>query len=187
MLIFSCSYGSKSNALNYGAEFLGASIGEAAIGIPSAIVSSIAFGQTASNDNEGWFYSVVMGGITGYLLGSSVGAPLGAITAGKIIHQKGSILSAYIGGITGMILGGMTILGYNNTSGQQNSWPFVITAAGILPPLCSVIGYNLLPHKDNNSHTMFNRNLPQIGVTVLPERYNNKLSTKIGANITFRF
>lgn len=180
LLMFSCAYGSKTNALNYGVEFLGASAGDILIGIPSGLfISGMIFG--------GSFNLVDMGpGLTfagsAYVIGGSIGAPLGTILSGKIIHTDGSVLGAYAGGFVGMGLGILALASAEKISGQV-AWPSFL----LLPPTCSVIGYNLFPHKTNSQSMLFNKNLPSLGLTILPEKYGDKISPKIGANITVRF
>jgi Na+-transporting NADH:ubiquinone oxidoreductase subunit NqrB len=135
--------------------------------------------------NAGWA-EVVTSCLGGYCVGGIIGAPHGTMLTGKIMRQNGSWYSAFIGGILGTVLGISELAVYNNGI-SQNSWSIVISTALALPPLCSVVGYNLIPHKNNSQSNIFSKNLPAIGLSVLPEKHGDKISPKIGANIRFRF
>ncbi len=188
LLIFSCTYGSKSNALNYGAEFLGASIGQCVIGIPLTIAGVIGLAYGFGDLDVGPAIAI-MGVGGGFVIGSTVGAPLGTMLTGKIMHQRGSRSGAWLGGLLGTGLGLSTILLYSNATAnqEQNNWHMILLTAFVLPPLCSVTGYNLFSYKDDYQSMFFNKNIPRIGVTVLPVKHNNKISAKIGLNVSFRF
>ena len=172
---------SKENWQEPAKEFLGAVAGDVLIGIPSGLVTTfVFFGTHADLMDKG--PGITFAAIT-YIAGGMIGAPLGTVYTGKKLHQSGSVLDAYLGGVVGTGLG---ILILSQTDSKIPA-TIAIPAFILLPPLCSVIGYNLFPHKNNSQSSIFSKNLPAIGLSVLPEKHVDKISPKIGANVTFRF
>lgn len=165
----------------YSLEFLGATVGEFVIGIPICLL--IAYSVPWPSDaHEGPAVASCLGG---YCLGSIVGAPLGTIAIGKLMRQRGSRLGAFAGGLLGTGLGLFTVWQYNQATlnKQQNHWPQVILTALVLPPLCSVIGYNLFRCKsDSHSSTQHCDILPAFTLQLIPDY---KKSIKFGINIKF--
>lgn len=177
----------EGNESNYGWEFLGACTGELLLGV-SPIIGSIAISSIPKWNNSNDEGLAILAVFAAYPIGGMVGAPVGTVLTGKIIHDEGSVFGAYAGGIIGTGLGVLTVYSYSKATAhvEQNSWPLVITAALILPPIMSVVGYQL--GKPENQFQSYNsKNSPNLTFTVLPEKHNNKISPKIGANITFRF
>jgi hypothetical protein len=125
------------------------------------------------------------GVLIGYIVGGSVGAPTGTIITGNSLEDEGSYLGSYAGGIIGTGLGFLSIYLYNRIYPNDAAWPAIIPAL-LLPPVFSVIGYNL--HKSENEfNSSIPNNFPKIGLMVLPEKHGDKILPKIGANVMFRF
>jgi hypothetical protein len=175
ILMCSCANGSKPNAINYGAEFLGAAVGDVLIGITSASIA--VHGEL---NDAGPLITFI--GIA-YLTGGLIGSPLGTALTGKITNTKGSVLGSFIGGLAGTALGVLITFTVPDQSPQEVVLPTIL----LLPPACSVIGYNIFPHKDNSQTMIFPAKFPALGFTVIPEKHGDKISPKIGANITFKF
>jgi len=170
----------EENERNRGAEFLGAIIGEVLIGIPVAFIAGYVWVRTVPE----YYKYIDPGSDMGqpawiYLFCGTVGAPLGTVITGKIVHDDGSALGAFAGGIIGTGLAYLSVV--------QN-FPAVVGLPTVLlgPQVFSVIGYNLFPHK-SEFHSSVPKNFPELGLTVLPEKYDNKISPKIGAKVTVRF
>jgi hypothetical protein len=170
----------EENDRSVGLEFLGATAGELLIGISSgALATGVAMSIFNVDGDVGPGF-VFLG--VGYIVGTSVGAPLGTILTAKIVQAEGSVFGAYVGGIMGTGLGGLSAIYL------QGDVPDKVLVASmlLLPPLCSVIGYNL--HKSGNDfNSSIPKNFPEMEFTVLPEKYDNKISPKIGAKVTVRF
>jgi hypothetical protein len=155
-------------------EFLGATTGDFLIGTLIVIGSA-----QAAYDLE----DIANDMLIGYIVGGSVGAPTGTILTAKIVHDEGSVLGAYVGGIVGTGLGMLSAIYFAD---RDISASIALPTFLLFPPLCSVIGCKL--HKPaNESHSSIPKNFPVVGLTVLPEKYDNKISPKIGANVMFRF
>lgn len=166
----------------YGWEFLGAIAGDVLIAIPSAVVVTyVTYGSLNEVVHDIGPGIVFLG--TAYIAGSSIGAPLGTLHTGKIVHDKGSVLGAYVGGVVGTGLGMLTLICFGDKISEQITIPTFL----LLPPICSVIGYNLFPHKSDSQSYLFPKNFPELAFTVLPEKQDNKISPKIGAKVTVRF
>jgi drug/metabolite transporter (DMT)-like permease len=165
----------------YGWEFLGAIAGDVLIGIPIAVAVSYANGSLdeVAHDVGPAFVFV----LTAYIGGGSIGAPLGTLHTGKIVHDKGSVLGSFIGGVVGTTLGGLVTVYLIDKSPQEVVIPTIL----LLPPLCSVIGYNLFPHKSDSQSHLSPKNFPELSLTIQPEKHDNKISPKIGAKVTVRF
>jgi len=172
-------------------EFLGATVGEFVIGVPTTVVATLGWGYAFRGiaDGSAAFGAMVLGGLTGYAVSGPVGAPLGTVLTGKILRDEGSILGAYAGGIVGTGLGLLTVYLYNRATSnvQQNYWQVIIATALLLPPICSVTGYNVFLHKSDSQSHLSPKNFPELALTVLPQKYGNKISPKIGAKVTVRF
>ena len=162
---------------NYEKEFLGATVGHVVTGI-TAMTLTVLVEPIYFTDH---FFSLAIGG---YLVGGMLGTPLGTLLTGKIIQEKGSVLGSSVGGVIGTSLG---LLATYYMFGKEPQQELIIPTILILPPLCSVIGYNIFPHKNDFQSSVFPQNLPAIGLLVLPEKHGDKISPKIGANVTFRF
>lgn len=163
---------------NYGWEFLGATIGHVVTGITAMTITVLGSPSVNYIDLENSVKLISYG----YLIGGMFGAPLGTLLTGKIVQDKGSVLGTYIGGLTGIGLGVLATVTLIDKDPQEVVIPTIL----LLPPLCSVVGYNLFPHKNDSQSNIFPKNLPAIGLSVLPEKHGDKISPKIGANITFR-
>ena len=168
-----------------GLEFLGATAGEFAIGIPTCLLIAYSV-QWGSNVHGG---GAVVSCLSGCFVGGIIGAPLGTKLIGKTMYQKGSGLGAYAGGIVGTGLGLLSVYLYNNATSdvQQNSWPAVITTSLLLPPILSVTGYNLFPSKNSSASSMFEKYVPQCAVTLRPIEHNNKITPEIGLKLSLSF
>jgi hypothetical protein len=172
----------------YGLEFLGASIGQCVIGIPITIAGVIGLAYGFGDLGDGGAAAAVLGVGGGHVVGSTVGAPLGTMLTGKIMYQKGSRLGAWMGGLLGTGLGLSTIWMYDEATHnqQQNDWGIILLTSLVLPPLCSVGGYNLLGSK-STSQSFYDKNNPQFTFALKPEKYRNKISPKFGMNIICGF
>jgi hypothetical protein len=172
----------------YGLEFLGATIGQFVINIPATIASVLFFGPVLLSSGDNGTANIGFRDGAVYIVVNTVGASLGTLLTGKIIHQKGSRLGAWTGGLLGAGLGFSTILIYDmaNRNQLQYNWGILLPVSYVLSPLCAVAGYNLLGSK-NSSQSLLNKNMPQFSLTIKPEKYQNKILPKFGVNILYNF
>ena len=166
-------------------EFLGATIGEFGIGITGSYISyrilRLPYAENISSDLSWDLFLESL--VWGLGTGAIIGTPLGTVLTGKIVHDKGSVLGAYVGGVVGTGLGMLTLICFGDKISEQITIPTFL----LLPPTCSVIGYNLFPHKSDSQSYLSPKNFPELALTVLPQKYGNKISPKIGAKVTVRF
>lgn len=169
------------NARNIMSELLGATLGGVIIGVPVAAIAGPIWVHNVPEyykyidpySDAGWVPWT-------YLFCGTIGAPLGTVISGKIIHDHGSTLGAFAGGIIGT---GLVYLSL------KQHFPDAVTIPAVFlgPQICSIIGYKLISHKNNSQSNVFPKNLPAIGLSVLPQKHDYKISTKLGASITVRF
>jgi hypothetical protein len=175
------AYDWKKNWHKPALEFFGATVGDAVTGITGMAITVLITPHTNYMDDWPASMSLLL---IGYSAGELLGAPLGTVLTGKILHHEGSVKGAYVGSLIGTVLGGLSAIYFadKNTSGE------IVLPTILLPsPLCSVIGYNLFPHKSASQSFLFLKNFPELALTVLPEKNGNKISSKIGARVTVRF
>jgi len=162
-----------------GLEFIGSVAGIFAIGIPAGYIISSA--TPPVSDGFGKVVLVVSGAC---LAGEIVGAPTGTILIGKAIRHKGSILGAYGGSLFGVALGIASIYVGDKIGLTLNG--LTIPTLMSLPPLCSVLGYNLCGSK-NSSSSMFLNYAPQCAITLRPLENNKRIIPEIGMKLTVKF
>ena len=166
-------------------EYLGATIGQLVTTIGGTFISGSIMAAIYGNNISGEFP-----GMSGYALlcgicaGTLIGAPTGVIMTGKIMHQNGSVWGAYAGGLFGTML----VLGTMYVNGKSVSLNGVtIPSILILPPICSIWGYNLLGSENSSSSSMFLKYAPQCAVTLRPLENNKRIIPEIGMKLTVKF
>lgn len=171
----------RGNWQNTALEFLSSTAGNLLVGLPSASAITDITSDSFPNIIQGIGSALNTFLVSYNLSGGSIGSPLATLLSGNALKQNGSTWGSYAGGIVGTGLGLITML-----STYKNNYSIATLSSILLPSIASVIGYNLFPRSFGHIG-MLPENTPSVGLTALPEKHNNLISTKIGANITFRF
>ena len=173
--------GDETGVKEYTIELLSGATGEFVTGIATMWI--VANGRESNNSSSSYdglaelFELVIYG--TG--VGAIIGTPTGVVLSGTIMRQHGSVLGAYFGGLLGVGLGiGALYLGDKAGMGLDVT---TIPALLLMPPACSVLGYNIL-RSDKIKLSSIN-NFPSISLSIQPMKNDIKYFSRVTLNTRF--